>query len=250
MQPLEAASVSCSLARPGVHTIGTSSYRQKSTTARIPSGTPSRTSGVPTSPGSFKWTAPTRSRISLSRKSLPTVVVYVDVNGAALALQQSPTGTPLSLDDLIVLVILPFLAGGLVLYVIEDLFGCSEALSFGVAGSILLVLSLFVARHSTSLLHTLLTGRLVGRSGSRSVLLSAYDEWNENGKKREDGPLNDRGCLAVATPDISASLRLISVKLTAIWTLSGDTRAPRPEARQTCRGEPIVSTTGNRCSRQ
>lgn len=61
-----------------------------------------------------------------------------------IPLQQSPSTTFVSLDDLFVLLLVPLLGGGLVLTVLEDILGYRESISFGVVGGLLLGLAVLV----------------------------------------------------------------------------------------------------------
>lgn len=56
--------------------------------------------------------------------------------------QQPAPGLFVSLDDLIVLALVPLLGGGLVLYIMEDILGAPEHKSFGVTGLLLVVVAL------------------------------------------------------------------------------------------------------------
>jgi hypothetical protein len=115
------------------------------------------------------------------------------VTSLALAapIQQAPFGPYVSLESLFVLAVLPFLVGGLVLWVVEDLLGRAEYVSFGAAGVVILGLAALFAPEFDGAVALAIArefgwriGLQVGRPltlywGVWGVLmvLAAYDEW-------------------------------------------------------------------------
>lgn len=114
-----------------------------------------------------------------------------------ISLQQTPWWEPFTGDKMMVLLLVPLLGGAVVYTVIENVLGYPETISYGVMGSILLVLALVVSPELDTAFAAALQrtfgwqiGFQVGRPltlyygiWGGLILLGAYGEWSE-----ESGP--------------------------------------------------------------